>query len=165
MSWTPNTDYITQRCMKKMWVMRRLKKLGAEKTDLLEVYFKQVRSVAEYAVPVWNSALTREDSSKLERIKKTACHIILGQHYDSYTSALKTLGLEKLSERRIKICIKFVKKAQKHSKFSKWFQQTPTVNTRQKKPQFYNVVCKTARFEKSPLSYLTKLLNQHYSKK
>ena len=76
--------------MKKMWVMRRLKKLGADNTDLLEVYLKQVRSVAEYAVPVWNSALTREDSGKLERIQKTACNIILGQHYDAPTTVQVT---------------------------------------------------------------------------
>ena len=80
----------------------------------------------------------------------------------TYTSALKLIGLEKLSARREKICTKFAKKAQKHKKFTTWFKPTPTVITRIKKPKFYDVVCKTARFEKSPLSYLTKLLNQHY---
>ena len=140
--------------------MRRLKKLGAAESDLLGVYFKQIRSIAEYAVPVWNSALTGEEIVKIERIQKIACNIILGQNYESYTSALKTLGLEKLSVRRRKICTKFAKKALKHKKFTKWFRPTPEVITRTKKPKFYDVVCKTARFEKSPLSYLTRILNQ-----
>ena len=133
-------------------------------TDLIEVYHKQVRSVAEYAVPVWNSALTGEDICKIERIQKIACNIILGDKYKSYTHALKTLGMEKLSVRRKNLCIKFARKAQKHEKFSKWFKPTPTVTTRIKKPQFYEVVCRTSRFENSPLSYLTKLLNQNSNK-
>ena len=136
--------------------------MGTNYSGFLEVYTKQVRSIAEYAVPVWNSALTGEEITRIERIQKTACNIILGGNYESYTSALKTLGLEKLSARRKKICTKFAKNAQKHKKFSKWFRPTPAVITRSKKPHFYDVVCKTVRFEKSPLSYLTKLLNQHY---
>ena len=164
LSWSANTDYIVERCYKKMWVMRRLKKLGADDSDLIEVYHKQVRSVAEYAVPVWNSALTGEDICKIERIQKIACNIILGDKYKSYTHALKTLGMEKLSVRRKNLCIKFARKAQKHDKFSKWFKPTPTVTARIKKPQFYEVVCRTSRFENSPLSYLTKLLNQNSNK-
>ena len=164
LSWSSNTNYLVERCYKKMWVMRRLKRLGANNSDLLDIYSKQIRSIAEYAVPVWNSALTGEQIIKIERVQKVACSIILGDNYESYTSALKTLGLDKLSVRRKKICIKFAKKAQKHKKFSKWFKPTPAVITRNKKPPFYDVVCKTVRFEKSPLSYLTKLLNQHYKK-
>ena len=52
------------------------------------------------------------------------------------------------------------RKAYTHKKFTKWFKPTPEVITRNKKPKFYDVVCKTTRFEKSPLSYLTKILNQ-----
>ena len=164
LSWSANTDYIVERCHKKMWVIRRLKKLGADHSDLLDVYFKLVRSIVEYAVPVWNSGLTGEDICKIERIQKIACNIILGDKYQSYNHALKTLGLEKLSVRRKGLCIKFTRKAMQHDKFSMWFKPTPTVNTRIKRPQFYEVVCKTARFENSPLSYLTKLLNQHFNK-
>ena len=66
-----------------MWVLRRLKKLGASQADLIEVYSKQIRSLAEFAVPVWNSSLTGEDVVKLERLQKIAFHIILGEDYRS----------------------------------------------------------------------------------
>jgi hypothetical protein len=138
-SWSANTEYIVDRCNKKTWVLRRLKKLGASHTDLLDVFFKQIRSVAEFAVPVWNSALTGDDVAKLERLQKIVCHIILAEEYKSYSSALKTLGLEKLSVRRKKICLTFAKKAQKHQQFSKWFKPSPNIKTRQKKPKFSNV--------------------------
>ena len=108
-------------------MLRRLKKLGTRHDDLIDVFVKQIRSIAEFAVPVWNSSssLTGEEISSLERIQKTALHIILGDQYHSYSSALRTTGLVKLSERRRNICKKFAKKAQKHSKFSKWFRPNP----------------------------------------
>jgi hypothetical protein len=164
LSWSANTDYIVDRCNKKTWVLRRLKKLGANCSDLLDVYFKQIRSIAEFAVPVWNSSLTGEDVAKLERLQKIALHIILGEDYRSYTSALKTLGIEKLSLRRKKICLTFAKKSQKHKKFEKWFKPNPNISARRKKPKFLDTFSRTVRFEKSPLSYLTKLLNHHYEK-
>ena len=161
LSWSANTEFVIQKCNKKTWMLRRLKKLGTRHDDLIDVFVKQIRSIAEFAVPVWNSSssLTGEEISSLERIQKTALHIILGDQYHSYSSALRTTGLAKLSERRRNICKKFAKKAQKHSKFSKWFRPNPRKEIRLKQPKFCTVVCKKQRFKKSPLSYLTNLLN------
>ena len=114
LTWEANTDYIVKRCNDKIWILRRLKKLGANRSDLLDVYFKQIRSIAEFAAPVWNSALTGVDIAKLERIQKTALHVILSHDYRSYSSALRALGLQKLSERRRQLCLNFAKKAEKH---------------------------------------------------
>ena len=121
---------------------------------------KQIRSVAEYAAPVWNSSLTGEQISSIERLQKTALHIILGEGYISYTHALKLTGIDKLSDRRTKICIKFAKRALKHTKFSNWFKHNPKRNLRIKQPKFCPVVSRTERFQKSPIAYLTNLLNE-----
>ena len=159
LSWEENTQYISERCNGKIWMIKRLKNLGANQDDLLDVFFKQIRSVAEFAAPVWNSSLTGDQVASIERIQKTVLHIILGEEYKSYNSALKVMGLEKLSNRRRKICSKFAKKSQKHDKFSKWFKPNPRMVKRIKQNKFCPVICKTLRFEKCPLSYLTKLLN------
>ena len=161
LSWAANTEYIVKRCLNKTWMLRRLKRLGASQDDLLEVYIKQVRSLAEYGVPVWNSSLTGEDIVSLERIQKTALHIILGDAYKSYNSGLKNTGLEKLSDRRKKICLKFAKRALKHSKFSRWFKLNTKTDSRLKQPKFCPPVYRTERFKKSPISYLTSLLNSN----
>ena len=58
LSWEENTNFIVQRCNKRIWILRRLKKLGATINDLVDVYCKQIRSIAEYGVPIWNSSLT-----------------------------------------------------------------------------------------------------------
>ena len=125
LSWAANTRYIVGRCNSKIWMLRRLKKLGASSEDLLEVYFKQIRSVAEFAAPVWNSALTGDDIINLERLQKTVLHIILGDQYKSYNSALKLTGLARLSERRKTLCTKLAKKCLKNPKFSNWFKVNP----------------------------------------
>ena len=100
--------------------------------DLVDIYVKQIRSVLELAVPVWHSGITLIEQVDIERIQKSASHIILGENYISYKEALTTLGLDTLRNRRDKLCLKFGKKAEKHDKFRNWFK--PAVypnNTRQ----------------------------------
>ena len=53
MKWFDNTDYICQKGYSRLWMIRRLKLLGASIPEILDVYQKQVRSVLEMAVPVW----------------------------------------------------------------------------------------------------------------
>ena len=55
------TDCIMKRYNDKIW-----KKLGANHSALLDVYFKQIRSIAEFAAPVYNSVLNGVDIAKLE---------------------------------------------------------------------------------------------------
>ena len=46
-------------------MFKRLK-IESNQSDLLDIYFKQIRSIAEFAVPVWNSSLTGEDVANIE---------------------------------------------------------------------------------------------------
>ena len=161
LSWGPNTDYIVQKANRKLWCLRRLCNLGASRSDLLEVYMKQVRSQLEFAVAVWHPGLTSEDRMKIERVQKSACCIILGQEYKSYRKALKLLELETLYERRKKLCRTFAKKAQKHTKFKTWFKpNTKKSCTRTIPTRFCEVAARTDRFRQSPISYLTNILNR-----
>ena len=106
---------------KRVWFIKRLKRFGADKAKLLDVYIKQVRSVLELAVPAWHPALTLTEKEDIERIQKAALQIILGKGYTTYVSALKQLNIDSLDERRLSLCLNFNKKAAKHSKHSKLF--------------------------------------------
>ena len=160
MSWVDNTEYIVTRCNKKLWILRRLKELGASQDDLLDIYNKQVRSILEFAVPVWHSSITQEERLDIERIQKSACNIILGDQYQSYTSALKSMCMDTLFNRRTKLCKKFARKSVKSSKFSNWFKVNKKISiTRNKQEKYCKVYSRTVRFDKSPLSYLTSILN------
>ena len=113
MKWNSNTSYITQKSYSRLWLLRRLKVFGANQQELLDVYCKQVRSVIEFGAVVWHPWLTQINSADIERVQKSAWAIILGQEYTSYESALHIVGLDKLTTRREKLCLNFVRQSVK----------------------------------------------------
>ena len=158
--WNENTEYITKRGYNKLWMLRRLKTSGANQQELVDIYCKHIRSILEYAAVVWHSALTKLNISDIERVQKSALGIILGTRYNGYQNALSTLNLEKLSERRTKLCLSFAKKAFKSEKYSSWFAPDKKVyNTRRTAKKLKNVQTRTARFKKSTIPYISQLLN------
>ena len=166
LKWISNTENMVKKANKRLWILRRLKYLGAKDSDLVDVYIKQIRSLMELAVPVWHSGITKAEQIEIERIQKSAAHIILGDGgYVSYRQALNYLGLDSLLVRREMLCLKFAKKAERHTKFEKLFK--PTVNTRNTrliKPKYCSALTRHSRFRKSPLPFLTEVLNEYYRK-
>ena len=65
-----NTEDIVKRASNKLWIIRRLKELGARTPELIDVYTKQCRSILEYAVPVWQGAITLQERQDIERVQK-----------------------------------------------------------------------------------------------
>ena len=110
--------FMCQNAYKRMWILRRLKTLGASITDLISVYTSQIRCTVEFAVAVWNSALTDAQICQLERIQRCALSIILADHYRDYKTALSKSNLEVLTVRRKKLCLKFAAKSANHPKFA-----------------------------------------------
>ena len=114
---------------------------------------------------MWQAGLTQTNRADLERVQKSACAIILGKQYVSYQAALDTLGLVKLEARRVSLSTKFAKKAFKSKKYSNWFvPDSNPLNTRRKVQKVKEAQCRTRRFQKSALPYLTHLLNTDASK-
>ena len=88
LKWISNTENMVKKANKRLWILRRLKFLGAQEHDLVDIFIKQIRSVLELAVPAWHSGITLAEQIKIERIQKSAAHIILGHSYESYKDAL-----------------------------------------------------------------------------
>ena len=160
LKWQNNTNFITQKAMQRIWILRRLKKMGMTSSFIIDVYIKEVRSILEQAVPVWNSGLTKSQINQIERVQKTALFVIFDKNYVNYENACQLAGLDDLGTRREELCLNFVKKDLKrdNSLFEK-IDKTCDLRHRKKKVKEY--VCQTARFEKSSLSYLAKLLNEN----
>ena len=98
----------------------------------------------------------------IERVQKSELYITLGDDYCSYVSALKEMNMETLFERRRKLCLKFAKKSLKSPKFSNWFKvNEKQFNSRSTPPKYCEVYSRCKRYEMSPISYLTKLLNNY----
>ena len=164
LKWIDNTENITKTAYERLWMVRRLKQLGASTNDLLDVYFKQIRRVLETAVPAWHSLLTKNERYLIERVQKTALHIILGERYNSYSDALTLFELKTLDERRKEMCVKFARKSAESDKFQNWFAESTQKKDRPKtrhhtKLKFKPIPTRTVRFEKSPIPYLASLLN------
>ena len=77
LSWQANTEYIVQKANKRLWMIRRLKALGANNEDLLKIYRTQVRSVLELAVPAWQVNISQSNKANIERVQKSVCHIFI----------------------------------------------------------------------------------------
>ena len=172
LKWSDNTDYICQKGYSRLWMLRRLKGLGATESEMLDVYMKQVRSVLELAVPVWQPALTKHEEKQIERVQRCALYIILGEQYNNYDHALDLLECENLDDRRSNLCEKFAKKSVKHPKYKNWFSENtevpPNIATRGNEnkvmTKFNPVQTRTKRYRDSPLPYLTDILNKNMSK-
>ena len=78
-----NTDDIIKRAHAKLWILRRLKVMGAKTNTLRLIYFRHVRSILEFGAPAWNGALTVKQAFRIERVHKVAVHIMYGK-FTSY---------------------------------------------------------------------------------
>ena len=145
LKWGPNTDYICKRAKAKIWLLRNMKESGLTDSQLVDAYKKEVRSLLELAVPVWNSGLTKNQCVQIERVQKNALSAILGFRYTSYELALKYLGLERLSVRREKICSKFISKNLQEST-PLWFPVQKTHDTRSSSFLVKEYQCNTKSF-------------------
>ena len=75
--WKSNTKSICSKTMAKMWLLRRMKVMKLEPIIIFDYYIKEIRSLAEQSVPIWNSGLTQIQISDLERIQKVSLKIML----------------------------------------------------------------------------------------
>ena len=174
LTWQANTEYMCKKAYARLWMLRRLKALGAREDEILDVFYKQIRSVLELAVAVWQPRLTMAESKQIERVQKCAFYVIMGEKFHSYEHALTYLESETLSARRMKLCYNFARKAEIHPKYQNWFQEEDmdtrqVPNTRSDKDalktKYKQVPTRTDRFKNSPIPFLTDMLNEHYMKK
>ena len=164
LKWSANTKNLVNKANKHLWIISRLKKLGADPNSLCEIYRKQIRCLLELASPVWTGSITKNEIIQIERVQKCALHIILGHAYTTYQEALYLLNLDPLQTRRKHLALKFALKAENHPKFRTWFKPNPKFGkTRTLQPKYYPIRSSNWRLERSPIGYLTTLLNNHYS--
>jgi hypothetical protein len=157
-----NTSYIISKAYKRMWLLRRLKALGASTAQLLDTLEKQVLSVLWLGAPAWFCLLTQAEKTALDRVAKVGLKIIYGEYYCGFENTIKLSGTSKPTDRLEKMTKRFATKSSQHSKFSKWYHSLPATNicTRGKKNKYTQIRTRTDRYEKSPIPQLTKILNQ-----
>ena len=111
LSWSEHITYIHGKASKRIYNIIILKRSGVATPDICKVYCACIRSILEYAAPVWHSGLTQEQSHMLENIQKRVLKIILPSH--DYDSALQICNLQTLQERRKMLSKRFFKTIKK----------------------------------------------------
>ena len=167
LSWSRNCKEICIKAYSRLQMLTKLKYVGVQTEDLLEIYLLYIRSIAEYCSVAFHSSITIEDSEKLERIQKTCLRVILGDMYIDYPSALEMSGLDTLYNRREKRCLDFSLKCVKHTRNSRMFPLNDAVSghdTRQT-DMFKVNFAKTSTYQDSTIPYCQKLLNTHFRNK
>ena len=163
LSWSKNCQEICKMAYSRLSLITKLKYVGVQIEDLIEIYILFIRSVTEYCSVVYHSSLTVEQSDKLEKIQKTCLKVILGDSYVDYTAALEMCGLNTLADRRQQRCLDFALKATKHPKNSRLFplnKTKPEYNLRDRE-KFEVNYARTSAYQNSTIPFCQKLLNAH----
>ena len=107
----------------RLWTISRLKSTGVNNDDIFHFYNMKIRSVLEYAAPVFTSMLTKQEISDIERIQKIVVKIILGECYSSYELACSLVNTITLEERRKQLSLKFALACVKSPQHSHLFKR------------------------------------------
>ena len=164
LSWNRNCQEICKKAYARLGMLTKLKYVGVNREDLLNIYILFIRSVTEYCSVLFHSSLTQAQSNKLEKIQKTCLKVILGDEYEDYDKALEILNLETLSDRRLRRCLDFSLKCLNHTKNDRLFPRNPTYNNRIRSSEPFKVnFANTEAYQKSTIPFCQKLLNNHFT--
>ena len=103
--------------------------------------------------------------TKKQRLLIWSLNLILGNRYSDYDNALKFLQLDRLSERRRKLCLNFAKKCIKHEKAAKIFPLKQLKKKLRSNELFKVNFASTERYQKSTIPFLQSLLNKEEKSK
>ena len=166
LSWSKHCQEVCKMAYARLSLITKLKYVGVETEDLIEIYILFIRSITEYCSVVFHSSLTIEQSAKLEKIQKTCLKIILGDSYVNYEATLEMCGLQTLADRRVQRCLNFALKAVKHPKNHRLFPLNPVQsehNTREREKYEVNFA-RTSSYQNSTIPFCQRLLNAHAMK-
>ena len=160
LKWQANTEYIVQKAMSRVGLLRRMKQLGVGERTLADYWAKECRSLLELAVPVWHSGLTVRQTAAIERCQRVAVAAISGAGWQEYDATLARLGLSRLAVRREKLCRTFATRTVARSRHADLFpRRGHHHNTRLGGNSFKEDSSRTRRRHNSARPFLARILN------
>ena len=162
--WNANTKYLVEKSIPKLWFLRRLKSLGANKQTLTLIYKLFIRQSLELAAPLWTSSLSKSNIDQLEKIQKYATSIITGGQthqnvYIPYEDRLRDLSLPTLEERRWTLTTNFARKFSENQDFNYLLQKRSVDRVTRNNSKYIQPRANTTRSQKSPLPTYISILN------
>ena len=110
---------------------------------------------------MWDSGLTKQNIEDLERTQKCFAKLVLQENYISYKSAIKSLGIETLAQRRKFLTLTFAQTSLADGILHDLFPLNKKKHhTWTRKSEYFQVThANTHRFKNSPIITMQKLLN------
>ena len=99
LKWNVHVEMICKKVAARLYFLRQLKRAKVPANDPLSFYITCIRPAAEYACPVFHTALPQYLSDQLERLQKRALRIISTNDL-SYRQALEVFNIPTLYDRR-----------------------------------------------------------------
>ena len=135
---------------------------GFEWEFVLEVYFKEIRSILEYGAVIFHFGLTRELSEKIEGIQRIILRLVsskIGLNL-SYMEQCIYFGVEQLFSRRLSLCERFVTNISKSNVHSDFFIERKIERDIQNLRKYQEYKSNSVRHFNSPKVALTRLKNR-----
>ena len=98
LDWSDHCEYLHTNGSQRLHLLVLLMRAGVPYHDILRIYASMIRSVLEYAAPVWYTSLSQEQSGRLESVQKRALCVAYSDI--SYRRALSLTGRRTLHQRR-----------------------------------------------------------------
>ena len=162
LKWNAQIKQMTERATKTIWVIRRMKSAGVSQATLVKYWVAEGRSALEMCAPLWHSSITAAQSRALARVQRVAMAAITSVWGASHTEQLALLGLQPLAERRVELCRRFARRTAENSRHRDMFQAVDNPRPERqaaKRPAYVEKWARTASYRRSPIPYLTRLLN------
>ena len=99
LKWNMHVEMIYRKVAARLYFLRQLKRAKVPANDPLSFYITCIRPAAEYACPVFHTALPQYLSDQLERLQKRALRIISTNDLSS-KQALQVFNIPTLYDRR-----------------------------------------------------------------
>ena len=151
-------EAIRRKFYARKWILNHLRHAGFSKADLLKVYCSVILPIHDYCSCVYNSSLTQNQASALERLQAQALKTIY-RYELSYRSLLQMTGLETLQARRNRRCEKFARKSTASPRFKAWFPLHPVERATRNPLVYHESFARTKRLYNSPIYHMRRLLN------
>ena len=152
---------IKERFRLRVWMLLHLRRAGFKGRQRYRLYCCYLRTVVEYCSVVYHSLLTAGQSEDLERTHRQAVRICYGTA-ELVQNVMATDGIETLEARRTRRCDGFIRKASLNPNFAgRWFKGRPdNGHDLRRSREIFEPRASTARWFKSPLSFLRRRANQ-----
>ena len=111
LKWNSHIDYIYSKASSRIWILLRMMELGIDYEVILDIYFKEIRSILEYGSVIFHSGLSRKLSRNIEAVQKRVLnHICKYLNLElTYDESCVVFLAENLEARRVTACERFIK--------------------------------------------------------